>query len=280
MLIRYWGVRGSIPAPGAHTLRHGGNTACVSVETSDAVVVLDAGSGIRRLGDALSGDRRALSIMLSHLHFDHIIGFPFFAPLFEPGREVHLLDDPSNEEHRSLIDLLGSVHCPVAPEKLSSAFTRHADAPGAWLRAQGFDVETIRLNHPGGATGYRLTSNGRSFVYMPDNELGAVSPQTPSDHFTQFCRGADVLCHDAQYRTDEMPGRRGWGHSTADEACELAVASDVAHLVLFHHDPDRDDDELDALQETCAGRLARHGIRCTVAHEGLVVDLSCAGPSA
>ena len=274
MIVTFWGVRGTIPTPGAHTVRYGGNTTSVSVEIEDKVLVIDAGSGIRPMGMALRGADKEIFLLLTHLHTDHLIGFPYFYPLYEPGRQVHLLDYQLGDQAWSLLALFDGTHFPLSPDDLGCSYHRVESDGLAYLRAQGFSVEAIPVNHPGGAFGYRLTHQGHRFVFIPDNELAASEKTTTFDEFVAFCYDADVLCHDAQYLADDMPAKHGWGHSCVQQVVDLAVAARVKHLILFHHDPERTDDDLDALQADARARLAPHGIACTAAYEGLTLDFS------
>lgn len=274
MIVKFWGVRGTMPTPGPHTVRYGGNTTTVSVEIEGKVLVLDAGTGISDLGRALMGTDEEIFLLLSHLHTDHILGFPYFHPLHEPNRSVHLLDYPKNDKAWSLLDMLDGVHFPLCPKDLRCAYHRVETDGLAYLHAHGFEVEALPVNHPGGAFGYRLTHQGRRFVFIPDNELGASKKTTTFDEFAAFCHDADVLCHDAQYLADDMLVKHGWGHSSVHQVLELAVAARVKHLVLFHHDPDRTDDALDVLQADARAHLATHGIACTAAFEGMTLDFS------
>ena len=272
MHITFWGVRGSTPAPGAAFVRYGGHTTCVSVVVGDRVLVLDAGTGIRPLGRALVEGTRDIFVLLTHLHADHLLGFPFFAPLYEDDRTVHVLPLGEGAARWSPLSLFDGVHYPLQPGDLPSAIRDVDEEALAYLRRHGFDIERQPTNHPGGAFGYRVTHGDRSFVFIPDDELGTETPGAPREDLVAFCRGADVLCHDAQYLGGEIDERRGWGHSSMEEACAFAVEADVKHLVLFHHDPDRTDDELDAMQEKARRQLAPHGIEATVAFQGLSFD--------
>ncbi len=270
MTVTFYGVRGSTPAPGAEFARYGGHTACVAVAFADRVLVLDAGTGIRPLGRALLGSDDDLFVLLTHLHADHVIGFPFFAPLYEAGRTVHLIDYEAAAW--SPIALFDGIHYPLRPGDLPCSVQRTREQPMAFLQSHGMAVMRQAVNHPGGAYGYRVEHEGQRFVFMPDNELGDESLAARSD-IVAFCQGVDVLCHDAQYLDDEIEKRRGWGHSSVSEAIELAVEAGVRHLVLMHHDPDRTDDALDLVQTRAQAALDPHGIACTVAYEGLTFHL-------
>jgi phosphoribosyl 1,2-cyclic phosphodiesterase len=251
--VTLWGTRGSLAAPGPETVGYGGNTACVEVRSKDgAVLILDAGTGIRRLGITLVGDERRLDILLSHLHVDHIQGLGFFGPLFEPGREIHIWGPPSTTMNlrARLARYLSPPLFPVPLRELPSRITLH-DVP-----MDPFEIEGVRLSadlicHPGPSVGYRLEENGTVLTYLPDHEpaLGARTfpgrPDWISGH--ALARNADLLVHDAQYTDEEYVQRVGWGHSSMTQAIQFAMAADVRRLVGFHHDPDHSDDQLDRL---------------------------------
>lgn len=272
MRVTFWGVRGSTPAPGAAFVRYGGHTTCVSVAIGDQVLVLDAGTGIRPLGRSLVGRSEAIFVLLTHLHADHVIGFPFFAPLYESERMVHLLDYQEATGVWSPLALFDGVHYPLRPGDLPCAVRRVDGDPGSYLAQHGIELERQAVNHPGGAYGYRVTHEGRSFVFIPDNELDPPEREVAREEIVAFCRGADVLCHDAQYLGSEIAERRGWGHSSVEQAMELAVEAGVRNAVLFHHDPDRTDADLDEIQAAARAQSDPHGIGSTVAFEGLTFD--------
>lgn len=278
MTVRFWGVRGSIPSPGKSTVRYGGNTSCVSVHfPGDKVLVLDSGSGIRELGKYLSANSAEIYIILSHSHWDHIHGFPFFHPIYQKSRHIRLFPNRTEQSTIcSLLDQMDGAHFPVSSESLPS----QPDCVGGdevdFLRSHGIHVSKIPTNHPGGAFGYKLESGGRSVVYLTDNELEPPYAKTTEfEDFVRFCRRVDILIHDAQYLESDMPLKHGWGHSLASQACALAAAAEVKHLILYHHDPDRTDDEIDAIQDDARKQLHRLGstARCTAAYEGLTLDI-------
>ncbi len=274
MIVRYWGVRGSMPSPGHSTVRYGGNTACVSVESGGDILILDAGTGIRELGKSLKGTNKRIFLALSHRHYDHILGFPLFAPLFEDGRIVHLIGYPAEDQTWTPLELMDGVYWPVRPEDLRSDVHVVGEEGYEMLAESGLMVDRLPVNHPGGALGFRVRHSSRTFVHITDNEL--YPPGEPAASFQQlveFCDGADVLSHDAQYLDREMPMKEGWGHSLASTACQLAIESRVRSLVLFHHDPDRSDAALDALGERSQNDLSSYDIALMVAYEGLQFDL-------
>lgn len=273
--VRFWGTRGSIPTPGAGTVRFGGNTVCVEVTWGETGrVIFDAGSGIRLLGESLSlggAPPRRLDIVFSHLHWDHIQGLPFFIPLYVPGVEVHLWGGGGKGVTLDLMmdHQLHSAFFPVGRAALSADILFHlvgeeeVELPGARLRA-------CRVRHPGGCLAFRLDAAGRSVVYATDREsdpaeaddIGLLEPD-----FIAFARGADLLIHDAQYTDEEYSlYRRGWGHSTRSDAVRVAQAAGVKSLALFHHDPSHDDIQLAADEENTSRTAS--GLRLFMAAEG------------
>ena len=276
--LKFWGVRGSIPSPGTATMRYGGNTPCVSLHLQDSrILVLDAGTGIRALGKELARETTEVFVLLSHAHWDHIQGFPFFQPLYQPDRTISIV--PSPHTHSlwcSVIEQMDGVHFPIMADDLPSNTQWITTGSMDFLWEHEFGIAQIATNHPGGGSGYRIEQDGRSVVYLTDNELDPpYDKATDIEAFIHFCQQADVLIHDAQYLESDMPHKHGWGHSLVSQACALAAAAEVKHLILFHHDPERTDAELDVIQETARAWLHTQPqrIQCTAAFEGLIVDL-------
>ena len=277
MRVCLWGTRGSIASAGPATQRYGGNTAAVQVTGRDGtILVLDAGTGIREIADALPPTLRRLDIFLSHLHMDHIQGLGFFAPMFIPSLEVHLWGPPSAtlDLRRRLTRYLSPPLFPVRLRDLSSHVALH-NAPDRPVRIGGLEVTAAEVIHPGPTVGYRIRENGVSMAYIPDHEpaLGNGSfPDAPpwtSGH--ELAKGVDLLVHDAQYFPDERASRVGWGHSSTVDAAAFARQAGVRRLLCFHHDPAHDDATLDRLvAETAA---AAPGIEVTGASEGLTIGL-------
>lgn len=256
--VRFWGVRGSIPTPGPLTACYGGNTSCVELRLGDEVVILDAGTGIRLLGGALcrefGDDPVSVSLLISHTHWDHIQGLPFFGPAYRAQNRVRIFGykEKTNGLERILTDQMESPHFPIPMHKMVADIkvTEFSDSE---FDLGSFRVSTMRLNHPGGSTGYRLEHGGRSVVYLPDNEpvsylsgLQEEAPEMaqgedPNQALIDFVRGADVAIMDGQYDATEYPRHVGWGHGCVDDVVRIAVAGQVKQLVLFHHDPSHDD---------------------------------------
>jgi phosphoribosyl 1,2-cyclic phosphodiesterase len=252
MRITFWGTRGSLASPGPETVRYGGNTACVEVrDASDGLIILDAGTGIRRLGETL-GESRRIHLFLTHLHLDHLQGLGFFAPLFRGDVEVHIWGPPSLRANLGarLNRYLSPPLFPVRLKELGSRVTLHP-APTRPIMVGNIEIVAERIIHPGPTVGYRLTEGTQSMAYLPDHEpaLGVrrfpEAPEWTSGY--ALTMGVDLLIHDAQYTADQRSSRIGWGHSSLDEAVALARDAGAAALAPFHHDPTHGDADLDAL---------------------------------
>ena len=286
--LTFWGTRGSVPTPGPLTVRYGGNTPCVEVRTAAGrLIILDAGTGLRELGRSLversNGATLEGDVFLTHAHWDHIQGLPFFPPIFQPGNRFTIWGPRTSNGDigRVIREQMSPVVFPVPFEHLAARvdFKNIGESQPA---ADDFDLATFDVQHPGGAVAYRFTSRGpapRSFVYVSDNELAANdsyrSPKNWREELVAFIRGVNVLVHDATYTNDEYAEHRGWGHSTYDEALDLAIDSDVETLVLFHHKPERSDDDLDACAAACrdAARARGSRLRIVAAAEGMSLDV-------
>jgi phosphoribosyl 1,2-cyclic phosphodiesterase len=272
--IRFWGTRGSIPTPGQRTVRYGGNTACVEVrDESGALLVLDAGTGLRELGAQLAQNGKApvdLDLFISHLHWDHIQGIPFFRPAYDPRTALRV---HAPQHSKPLKDLLGlgmddpffPVGLDAVPAKLEIEELKEG---GEW-RAGPFRVRAARLFHPAPAFAYRVEADGAVLVYATDTEDPFSGQENP---VIALAKGADVLIHDAQYVDGDF--KKGWGHSTAEAALDVAIRSGTKKLVLYHHDPDRTDDALDKIAADTQ-RLAKQkgSVEVSVAYEGMEIAL-------
>ena len=253
MIITFYGVRGSIPSPGPDTARYGGNTSCVYIELANGnKLILDCGTGIRKLGKRLAHTDDAIDILLSYGHWDHIQGYPFFEPIYQPGRRIRVFTGTQGEHGKlcSLFNQIDGAYFPVSAEQLPSLGECITEDPGTVLREDNINVRRARLNHPGGGHAFRIEEDGTSCVYITDNELEPPSKvATNYDQWVAFCRDVDVLIHDAQYLESDLPRKHGWGHSVVTQVRQLAVDAEAACLVMFHHDPDRSDAEIDFIQQ-------------------------------
>jgi ribonuclease BN (tRNA processing enzyme) len=297
--IRCWGVRGTCPSPGAATSRFGGNTPCVEVRTADgAIVVLDGGTGLRRLGATLEAEPKGgrgspadtaapasdqlppVYLFFSHLHCDHVIGLPHFAPMFNNHREIELrCGQSSPAELRALVE---SMFRPPLFPPITGALERVGflewDAAGSVQVGASCRVRRLAARHPGGASIITVEDDaGLILAYAPDNELGyAVDDATVQSWRTSLAerlQGVPVLLHDATYLDDELPSHAGWGHSSANEAARFAASCNAGQLQLFHHHPDRDDDAVTQMVSDATAVIAALGSRTVVhgAMEGTTV---------
>ena len=265
-LVRFWGVRGSIAAPGPDTVRYGGNTPCVEVRCGNRSLVFDAGTGIRPLGERLcrQGDRE-VDLFLSHTHFDHIVGFPFFRYAYESTKKLrvwagHLLPDRTVEE--VFRAFMRAPFFPVPLDILSADVEFHDFIAGETLRTNnGITLRTAALNHPDRATGYRVEFDGKSVCYITDTQHVVGAPDAA---ILDLIADADIVIYDAMFTDEEFPRFDDWGHSTWQECLRLCEAANVRVPVIFHHLPSRDDAALDAIADAVAQRypgavVAREG---------------------
>ena len=296
MRLRFWGTRGSIAKPGPSTVHYGGNTACIEVRTADGtLIVLDCGTGAHGLGQALqasgAGPVRG-HLLITHTHWDHIQGFPFFAPLFVPGNtwDIYAPGGLGPRLEETLAGQMESTYFPVTLDQLG-ATVRYHDLSEGVFRLAGVRVTARYLNHPALTLGYRLEAAGVTLVYASDHEphsrhlpaapnlSGVASTGSPVHQEDQghiaFLRGADLVIHDAQYTAAEYTQKLGWGHSPIEYAVDVALAAAAKRLALFHHDPWRDDASLNRLVKVCRQRVAACGSRLEVfaAAEGQMIEL-------
>jgi ribonuclease BN (tRNA processing enzyme) len=275
LTVTFYGTRGSIPSPGPGTARYGGNTPCLLIASSDGELVLDAGTGIRALGKALAarapGGGFGVDILLTHTHWDHIQGLPFFQPLFQSGVRVDVFGP--RQRATTLGAILDRQMDPtVFPVPLAAAHAKvevREIATDA-LTLPHFAVSLFEACHPGPTTGFsvRPRGGGARVIYLTDNELHAITETGRRGDLVRFLRDGDLLVHDATYFESEARERRGWGHSSAAEAAAIAMESGCRRLVLFHHDPEHDDAFMDKIGEHAQKEWAG----AVVAKEGMTIE--------
>lgn len=273
MRIKFWGVRGSTPTPQAENLRYGGNTACLELRSSTgSLLIVDCGSGMRMLGKALMTEFGAKPIrahvLLSHYHWDHIQGLPFFAPLYEKTNQFHFYSYrlPGVSLEEALEGQMADPYFPVNMGAMLSlrTFTEIHEGP---IRLDDFAVRARRVNHPQGCLSFRIENQGKVVLYATDHEPGDT---TSEQAILELARDSDVLIFDSQYSWDQIHGpKKGWGHNTWEEGLRICREAGVKQLILFHHDPDRDDAGVDELQA-----IARaHFPHSCAAYEGLEINI-------
>lgn len=268
VVVHYWGVHGTLPAPGAEYTRYGGNTPCVSVEVGgEPLTVFDCGSGIKRLSDQLmkdAGERMSARLFISHTHWDHINTVPFFAPLYARGNQIDVFGPYQGDLtiERAISAQMESVYFPVTIREFGARIT-FRDLREEALEFGPLRIDTMLLRHPGYCLGYRLRCRGRNICYITDNELYLpTDPRYDARYvaaLADFVRGADVLITDTTYRDHEYPSKVDWGHSCVSQVADLAARAEVKRLHLFHHDPDQTDADIDLKLAETREELLRLG---------------------
>ena len=260
MKITCWGSRGSLPTPGRHTIQFGGNTTCFQVDGDDgSLIIIDAGSGIRPLGNHLAKNdkRKRITLLITHAHWDHLMGFPFFVPAYLKHYRINVMGG-NGTDFRLREIITHQFKAPYFPVKFRALHAKVTFDPAsrAAFKVGSIYVESISLNHPGGGSGYKFIENGKSFVFLTDNELGYQHKEgLKHDAYVRFAEGADLLIHDAQYTTAEYNRlNRSWGHSTFDDAFKIAETANVKALGFCHHDQERRDSDLIKLEKRYADR--------------------------
>ena len=302
MRVKFWGTRGTRPTPGPTTLRFGGYTACVEVRTREnKLIILDSGSGICELCNTLMGNGPVdAHRLISHTHWDHIQGFPFFGPNFVPGSHLRIIGPKGSMKslQSAFADQMDPAYFPLSMDQMPVKLEFIEMAPGEVFEAAGVKVIPHTLHHPIATFGYRLEENGHSVVFATDNEsyedpdvLAAKADEIHEregggaegdlaglwhDHFIEWCRGTDLLIHDAQFSREEYKTRVGWGHSTFDYSLLVARESGARQLAFFHHDPGHSDHQIEAMVEEALGsphHRQHRGLIAFPAAEGQEIEL-------
>jgi len=280
MLIRVWGVRGSVPVSGPEYVKYGGDTTCIEVMAEGGeTIIIDAGTGIRRLGNHLLRSKRLdLHLFFTHAHWDHIVGLPFFKPIYDPGCRIHFYRCPIS---RFVQTMYGHVMTPpYFPVRFSESLARITYAENSTcnplFRIGGMTVESIPLSHPNTGSGYRFRENGKSFVFLTDNEIHYEHPgRVPYDAYVRFAQDADLLFHDAEYTSEEWKRHLSWGHSAFVHALDLALDANVKQFGMVHHNQDRSDAQVDEIVAQCRQIVAsRNGrLNCFAASRDMEIHL-------
>lgn len=282
MELTFWGVRGTLPVPGQNTLKYGGNTSCVSIEFSKGqFFIFDAGTGIKALSDHLASEKRQrleAKIFISHPHWDHINALPFFTPLYIPGNEFEVLGaSHGNISMRQMISAqMDGIYFPIRLKQFGArVYFRDLEEEDFSL-GDGITIKTKLLNHPGKCLGYRVEYKGRSICYVTDNELDLEDSEFYNPFYvknlTSFIRGTDILITDTTYTDEEYVTKVGWGHSCISRVVDLAHSGEVKQLLLFHHDPDQTDADIDRKLQAAVSQLDERNsaTRCLAPTEGQV----------
>lgn len=264
MYIKCWGSRGSIPVSGKDHVKYGGDTTCLEIRTkSDDTIIVDAGTGIRRLGNRLIEEKRfKYNLIFTHAHWDHVMGFPFFRPIYDKNFEIRMYRCPfPSYVKKMLSNVMAYPHFPVKYSDIQAKISYEENC------SSGFEIGSVKvipisLSHPNTGSGFKFTEDGKTFVFITDNELEFVHPGgLPYEAYVEFCSGADLLIHDAEYTPEEYERFREFGHSAYTRALDLALESGVGRFGMFHLNQDRTDRQMDKIVKDCKRRISGKGSR-------------------
>lgn len=280
MKLTFHGVRGSIPVPGLDFIKYGGNTACVHIELNDGTdLILDAGTGIKSVGKKLASKTTDIYLLLSHNHWDHIQGFPFFSPIYQPNRNIFITPgQTAQQDDDAILRQMTGTYFPVNHASLQSniSITPIPRETDHFVIASA-NITRRSMNHPGSGSSYVIEADGVKIAYITDNELyPPYQKETDFLQWVNFASGADLIIHDAQYMLADMPAKSGWGHSIAEEAVKLAMASRAKRLALYSHDHIRTDVEIERVEQHCQEviEIAEVDMQMFAAAEGMSIDFN------
>lgn len=288
MYMKFWGTRGSVPVPGKNTLKYGGNTPCVEICTSDKkLIILDAGTGIRNLGNFIAekGIEQSFDILISHYHWDHIQGIPFFNPIYQEGRTVTFYGIPGSDKsiQKLLSFQMEKDYFPIKIDEVAADIKFKSLKPNDSFNLDGVIIDTFLVYHPSPTLTFKVRENGKSIVYMTDNELDVTLEnkndldeklRNKNQGLIKFCNGCDYLIHDMMFE-DFVSDKLGWGHSSSKALAHFAIMADIKNLVFFHYNPDYTDDKIDDILEQTKSWLKQYEspINCIAASEGLKISV-------
>jgi phosphoribosyl 1,2-cyclic phosphodiesterase len=279
MIIRCWGARGSIPVSGKEYITYGGDTTCIEIRTkNNEIIIVDAGSGIRALGNRLLEEgRHDYTMLFTHSHWDHIMGFPFFKPIYFKTTRINMLGCPFAEESvkQMISKVMAPPNFPVNFEDIKAKIAYHEICED-FFQVDSVDITPIPLSHPNQGMGYKFVEDGKAFVFLTDNELG-FRHEGGLDYkdYCEFSKGADLLIHDAEYRKSEYKTTKAWGHSLYTDALRLAIEAGVKKIGLFHHNQERSDQGIDAIVSDCKKTVKDNqvSLECFAMHQGMEIEL-------
>lgn len=288
MYMRFWGTRGSVPVPGENTVKYGGNTPCVEVCTSsNNLIILDAGTGIRALGNFIAENNieQPLNILISHYHWDHIQGIPFFVPIYQRGRKITFYGIPGNEKslRKLLENQMETDYFPIKINETAADVEFEHLKPNESFRLDGAVIDTFNVYHSSPTLTFKIKESGKTIVYMTDNELdvpegdGSNSGgklREKNKDLIKFCKGCDYLIHDMMFEDFDI-NKSGWGHSSSKALIHFSIMAEVKNLILFHYNPAYSDNKIDAIVAQIKSWLVQYdsSINCIAAREGLKISL-------
>lgn len=283
MIIKFWGTRGSIPVPGHSTLIYGGNTSCIEIKgIENRTIIFDAGSGIRELGNEIiknSPIPHKIDIFISHSHWDHIHGLPFFAPFYRKGFDIELHFFAMNSMNISdiLDEQMKEIFFPVTKDVFSANLHFTNIKPGESIKIGNFSIDSILVYHTVNTLSFKITEDDKTFVYMTDNEIKNLENDIEKENLNliNFCHNVDFLVHDSMYSKEDYKIRHGWGHSDIESLAYFSDFAKVKNLILFHHNPDYDDETIEILYQkiNLSLKLLNSKVNCFIAKEGFEIDL-------